>query len=108
MDLEVTNPNLFEKTVASIALDKIGPMTITRLLRRGAAEPTRVSGDTVLKKGDHLRELYTASVISILATLRQFGLPLLAAGILTTAYATVYPVALIGMILFTKLLIWIL
>ena len=95
---------------------------------------------------------------TILTTLRQFGLPLLAAGILTTliplatafwachrllgipflrtlgvltggmtstpglatattlspaqyaatAYATVYPMAVIGMILFTKLLIWIL
>jgi putative transport protein len=100
----------------------------------------------------------TSAGVTIMETLRQFGLPLLVAGALTTlipltvafavchrlldirflrtlgvitggmtstpglatattlsntqyastAYATVYPVALIGMILFTKLLIWIL
>jgi putative transport protein len=53
--LEVTNPNLFEKTVKSIALNQIAPVTITRLLHKGAAEPVPVSGDTVLKKGDHIR-----------------------------------------------------
>ena len=52
---EVTNPTLFHKRVAEIFLKSIAPVTITRLLRRGAAEPVLVSGETVLLEGDHLR-----------------------------------------------------
>jgi len=53
--LEVTNPNLFNRSVRDIRLQEIAPVVITRLLRRGAAEPILVGGDTVLMEGDHLR-----------------------------------------------------
>lgn len=53
--IEVTNPNLFDKRVDQIFLKEVAPVTITRLLRAGAAEPILVSGDTVMREGDHLR-----------------------------------------------------
>ena len=53
--LEVTNPNLFGKRVADIYLKSIAPVTITRLLRRGASEPVLVGADTVLQEGDRMR-----------------------------------------------------
>lgn len=53
--LEVSNPNLFGKRVADIFLKSIAPVTLTRLLRQGAAEPVLVGADTVLQEGDRLR-----------------------------------------------------
>ncbi len=53
--IEVTNPNLFGKCVKEIFLNKIAPVTITRLLRAGEKEPVLVDGETVLMEGDHLR-----------------------------------------------------
>ncbi len=53
--IEVNNPNLFGKRVADIFLKSIAPVTISRLLRRGAEEPILVRADTVLEEGDHLR-----------------------------------------------------
>jgi putative transport protein len=49
--IEVSNPNLFGKRVADIFLKSIAPVTLTRLLRQGAAEPVLVGGDTVLQEG---------------------------------------------------------
>ena len=53
--IEVSNPNLFGKRVDQIFLKEIAPVTITRLLRRGATEPVLVGADTVLQEGDRLR-----------------------------------------------------
>jgi putative transport protein len=53
--LEVSNANLFGKRVVEIFLKEIAPVTITRLLRRGAKEPELVGADTVLQEGDKLR-----------------------------------------------------
>jgi len=53
--LEVSNPNLFGKRVADIFLKSIAPVTLTRLLRHGSAEPVLVGADTVLLEGDRLR-----------------------------------------------------
>ncbi|WP_305045280.1 aspartate:alanine exchanger family transporter [Geoalkalibacter sp.] len=53
--IEVSNPNLFGKRVVDIFLKSIAPVTITRLLRKGAAEPILVGADTVLEEGDRLR-----------------------------------------------------
>lgn len=53
--LEVTNPNLFGKRVAELRIQSIAPVTLTRLLRRGASEPELVGGDTVLGEGDRIR-----------------------------------------------------
>ncbi len=53
--LEVSNPNLYGKRVVDIFLKEIAPVTITRLLRRGAAEPELVGAETVLQQGDRLR-----------------------------------------------------
>jgi len=53
--IEVTNPNLFGKRIDELFLDKIVPVTITRLLRAGEKEPILVDKKTMLKKGDHLR-----------------------------------------------------
>jgi putative transport protein len=53
--IEVNNPNLFGKRIDQIFLREIAPVTITRLLRQGAAEPVLVSADTELQAGDHLR-----------------------------------------------------
>ena len=53
--LELTNANLFGKSVRQINLPAIAPVVITRLLRLGASEPILVSGDTELLEGDHLR-----------------------------------------------------
>lgn len=52
---EVTNPNLFNRRLSDIYLKNIAPVTITRLLRRGASEPVLAFGDTVLQEGDRLR-----------------------------------------------------
>jgi putative transport protein len=53
--IEVSNPNLFGRRVADIFLKSIAPVTITRLLKKGAVEPVLVGADTVLQQGDHLR-----------------------------------------------------
>ncbi|WP_432821321.1 aspartate:alanine exchanger family transporter [Trichloromonas sp.] len=53
--IEVSNPNLFGKRVADIFLKSIAPVTLTRLLHKGATEPVLVGADTVLQQGDHLR-----------------------------------------------------
>ena len=53
--IEVSNSNLFGKRVDQIFLKEIAPVTITRLLRRGATEPVLVGADTVLQEGDRLR-----------------------------------------------------
>ncbi|MDO3379517.1 aspartate:alanine exchanger family transporter [Geoalkalibacter halelectricus] len=53
--IEVSNPNIFGKRVVDLHLKSIAPVTITRLLRRGADEPVLVGADTVLNEGDHLR-----------------------------------------------------
>ena len=53
--IEVTNPNLFGKCVNDLFLDKIAPITITRLLRSGEKEPVLVDRETILREGDHLR-----------------------------------------------------
>jgi putative transport protein len=53
--IEVNNPNLFGKRIDQIFLKEIAPVTITRLLRQGAAEPVLVSADTELQGGDRLR-----------------------------------------------------
>lgn len=53
--IAVTNPNLFGKSINDIFLDKIAPVTITRLLRQGEKEPVLADRKTILKKGDHLR-----------------------------------------------------
>ncbi len=53
--IEVTNPNLLNKSVNEIYLKDIAPVVLTRLLRRGAKEPILVSGETLLCEGDHLR-----------------------------------------------------
>jgi len=53
--LEVSNPNLFGKRIDQIFLREIAPITITRLLRRGAEEPVLVNAETELQEGDHLR-----------------------------------------------------
>jgi putative transport protein len=53
--LEISNPNLIGKKIRDIFLAQISGVTVTRLLRKGAAEPELVSGDTVLENGDHIR-----------------------------------------------------
>ncbi|KIH76662.1 putative transport protein [Geoalkalibacter ferrihydriticus] len=53
--IEVSNPNIFGRRVADLYLKSIAPVTITRLLRRGADEPVLVGADTTLNEGDHLR-----------------------------------------------------
>ncbi len=53
--IELTNGNLFGKTVNKIFLGNIAPVVITRLLRKGATEPILVNGETKLAEGDHLR-----------------------------------------------------
>lgn len=53
--IEVSNPNLFGKRIDQLFLREMAPVTITRLLRRGAEEPVLVSAETVLQEGDHLR-----------------------------------------------------
>jgi putative transport protein len=53
--IEVSNPNLFGKRVADLFLNEIAPVTLTRLLREGGAEPELVGADTVLMKGDRVR-----------------------------------------------------
>ncbi len=53
--IEITNPNLFNKTVKDIYLSNIAPVVLTRLLSRGATEPVLVTGETVLREGDLLR-----------------------------------------------------
>jgi putative transport protein len=53
--VEVTNQNLFGRSIKDIHLREVAPVTITRLLRRGGTEPVLVSGDTALREGDRLR-----------------------------------------------------
>ena len=53
--IEVSNPNLFGKRIAEIPLPQLAPVTITRLLRAGAAEPELVGAETELCEGDRLR-----------------------------------------------------
>lgn len=54
-NIELTNPNLFNKLVKDLHLGNIAPVVITRLLRKGATEPILVAGETELMEGDHLR-----------------------------------------------------
>ena len=53
--IELTNPNLFGKSVGELRLSGIAPVVITRLLRPGADEPILVGASTLLQQGDHLR-----------------------------------------------------
>jgi putative transport protein len=53
--IELSNPNIFGKKVKDLGLSSIAPAVITRLLRKGAAEPELVGAETVLEEGDHLR-----------------------------------------------------
>ncbi len=53
--IELTNSNLFGKSVNEIFLKNIAPVVITRLLRKGATEPILVNGETRLNQGDHMR-----------------------------------------------------
>jgi putative transport protein len=53
--IELTNPNIFDKKVKDLHLNSVAPVVITRLLREGADEPVLVGGETILRKGDHLR-----------------------------------------------------
>lgn len=53
--LEISNTNLIGKKVRDIFLAQMSGVTVTRLLRKGAAEPVVVSGDTELREGDHIR-----------------------------------------------------
>ena len=53
--VEVTNQNLFGRRIKDIKLRELAPVTVTRLLRRGSAEPEMVSADTELREGDRLR-----------------------------------------------------
>jgi putative transport protein len=55
LHIEVSNPNLFGKRLADIFLKSIAPVTITRVLVKGASDPALVGADTVLNEGDHLR-----------------------------------------------------
>ncbi len=54
-NIELTNPNLLNRSVKDLGLGSIAPVVITRLLRKGASEPILVAGETVLLEGDHLR-----------------------------------------------------
>ena len=49
--LEVTNPNIFGKSVNELSLNDMTHVIITRLLRPGASEPVIVYGDTILQQG---------------------------------------------------------
>ena len=53
--IEMTNPNLFNKSIKEIFLKDIAPVVLTRLLRHGADEPILVVSDTILMEGDHIR-----------------------------------------------------
>lgn len=53
--VELNNPNLLGKRVADLFLKSIAPVTITRLLRKGANEPILVGAETILQEGDRLR-----------------------------------------------------
>lgn len=53
--IEVNNPNLFGKRIDQIFLRELAPVTVTRLLRKGASEPVLVTAETRLNEGDHLR-----------------------------------------------------
>jgi putative transport protein len=53
--LALNNPNIFHRTVAELGLSKVAAVTLTRLLREGAAEPILVHGDTELLPGDRVR-----------------------------------------------------
>jgi len=55
IDLEVTNPNIFDKTVEALQLTQIAPITITRLWSNIDQETQLVSSQTILKKGDRIR-----------------------------------------------------
>lgn len=55
LHLELTNENLFDKEVKNLNLKNVSSAVITRLVRRGAAEPLLVGGETKLHEGDHLR-----------------------------------------------------
>ena len=53
--VEVTNPNIFGKSVQDLSLKDMTHVILTRLLRAGAEEPVIVYGDTILQQGDKLR-----------------------------------------------------
>ena len=53
--LEVTNTNLFGHKIRDLDLERMGSVTITRLLRKGCHHPILVAGDTKIEKGDRLR-----------------------------------------------------
>lgn len=62
--IEVTNPNIYGKTLKEIALNQIAPVVLTRLLRPNAKEPVIVYGDTILQQGDKVRIVGQAAAIS--------------------------------------------
>ncbi len=62
--IEITNPNIYGKTLREIALNKIAPVVLTRLLRPNAKEPVIVYGDTILQQGDKVRIVGQAEAIS--------------------------------------------
>ena len=53
--IEITNPNIFGKSVKELGLKQIAPVVLTRLLRPGASEPKIIYGQTILHQGDKLR-----------------------------------------------------
>ncbi len=59
--LEVSNPNLFGRSLADLHLPELAPVTITRVLRREAAEPVLASATTTLREGDRVRIVGRAS-----------------------------------------------
>lgn len=53
--IEITNPNIFDRKVKDLRLGSLAPVVITRLLQVGADQPILVSGETILRQGDHIR-----------------------------------------------------
>jgi len=156
----VTKREIMGKTLGALNLNNTFNIQVSRITRNGFEIPA--TGNTRINIGDIGLYLFLAVVgttagATIVATIREFGMPLLFSGIIvtifplivssfvcskilkisflrmlgvitggmtstpglaattsisntpyaSTAYATVYPVALIGMIIFTKLIVFI-
>lgn len=52
---EIVNEEAIGRSVQELNLRSIAPVTVTRLLRHGAAEPVLVRGDTLFAHGDRVR-----------------------------------------------------
>jgi putative transport protein len=57
--LVVNNPNVFGKSVRTLALRDVAAVTLTRIQPSGASSATLVTADTILEEGDRVRVVGT-------------------------------------------------